>query len=136
MAIVSESELKQKINSFTQDDWRALLSIRSQVAEATEFTTVSENGKYFVWTDVVKEFHSIVYAMPVVVSFDWPAWELGKRALNDEAHGYGDYDLETLCKLITTIVRAERFSEGFLPAKFADGSILKILDAIASRIES
>ncbi len=73
--------------------------------------------------------------MPVVVVFDWKAWELGVSALKDPTHNFQNHDLVTLCKLITTILRAERFTEGFLPRKFEDGSVMRILDAIAAHIE-
>ena len=48
--------------------------------------------------------------MPVVVVFDWKAWELGVSALKDPTHNFQNHDLVTLCKLITTILRAEPVS--------------------------
>ena len=74
----------------------------------------------------------IVYRLPIIIGFDWGAWEAGKTS-------YDDFDLDTLdlpakCKLITAIVRNDRFCEGALVSAFESGLILRILKSIEKQI--
>jgi len=68
-----------------------------------------------------------------MVVFDWVKWNEGKEILEKKA--YKDQDIITLCKLLTTIARADRFCEGFLFSAFKDGGILAILTEIKRKIE-
>ena len=63
-----------------------------------------------------------------------PNWKEATVILKDLDFDYDSLDKLTLIKLITTIVRAERFNEGFLPKCFSNGTALKILKSLqASR---
>jgi hypothetical protein len=80
------------------------------------------------------EYHPAVYAFEracydngLVQPFDWGAW-------SDEAHRYMDdpslvstADLGTCIKLITTHLRAERFTDGHLEEVLRSGHIIAIL---------
>ena len=80
------------------------------------------------------EYHSAVHEFEracddngFVQSFEWGAW-------SDEAHLYmsnpslvSSADLDTCIKLITTHLRAERFSEGHLEEVLRSGHITAIL---------
>ncbi len=50
-----------------------------------------------------------------------------RELLDDKDADFSELNLITLCKLITVIVRNDRFSTGYLGGSFEDGIILKIL---------
>ncbi|RKZ14292.1 hypothetical protein DRQ53_11845, partial [bacterium] len=83
---------------------------------------------------VVSRFFEIVYGMPLIISFDWGAWDEGRTIASDKDFDLDALDLPTLCKLITAIVRNDRFCEGALVAAFESGLILRILGSIQKQI--
>jgi hypothetical protein len=62
------------------------------------------------------------------------SWAKGYDLINDENTDYNKLDSLTLCKLITSIVRANRFVEGSLVSNFESGTILKILKALERNV--
>jgi len=71
---------------------------------------------------------------PVV--FDWMNWDEGEAIL----HQYKTFDFKqlkviSLCKLLTAIIRSDRFCEGSLVSSFKNGTILKILTAMQDRVK-
>ena len=88
---------------------------------------------YWKWSDITTEFNKTVHDMKLIVSFDWPDWEEGSKLLRDHKQTFQDLDEITLCKLMTVIVRADRFSDGTLVGALEDGTISKILSALKAR---
>ena len=72
----------------------------------------------------------MVYDLGVMINFDWGRWEEGSKMINDETFDFDTIDVPDKCKLITTIVRADRFSEGYLSGAFKSGVVLRILKAM------
>lgn len=56
--------------------------------------------------------------------------------LQDESFSYDSIDIPFKYKLITIIVRSERFFEGVLVGAFESGQMLKILKSIERQITS
>lgn len=87
-------------------------------------------GQFPYWdpNPQVQAFVQTLYDTEFVFDFDWGAW-------SDEAHRYtaggaavlANADLLTLRKLLTSYVRADRFSTGTLAEMFANGQIVAIL---------
>ncbi|MBK8055438.1 MAG: hypothetical protein IPK35_19750 [Saprospiraceae bacterium] len=67
--------------------------------------------------------------------FDWAAWEDGKNILLNPDFEYNTLDLISLCKLLTVIIRADRFNEGYLVSCFEKGIVLKIITALESKVK-
>ena len=72
--------------------------------------------------------------MPILISFDWGSWDLPVKIEKDENFDFDIIDIPTKCKVITTIVRADRFCEGHLVYTFESGLILKILKSIKKQL--
>ncbi len=53
---------------------------------------------------------------------------------NDKNFDFDSVDIPTKCKLITAIVRNDRFCEGALVSAFESGLILKILKSIKRQL--
>lgn len=105
-----------------------------KIIETDEFLIYNQSN-YPVWAPVVDEFHQLVYDLNIIILFDWTNWKEGSLILKDVNFDYSSLDSLTLVKLITTIVRAERFNEGFLPKCFSNGTILKILNALKAKTD-
>ena len=89
---------------------------------------------YMIQAPIISEFLEIVYSLPIIISFNWGSWNDGRKIARDENFDFDTLDLPTKCKLITAIVRNDRFCEGALVSAFESGLILKILKSIEKQI--
>ena len=56
--------------------------------------------------------------------------------MNDKNFNFDSIDIPTMCKIITAIVRNNRFCDGALVSAFESGLILKILKSIKHQINA
>lgn len=76
----------------------------------------------------VGDFVDLVYRTGWVdMSFDWTAWEEGKTFLADQDR-IARATPDQLQKLITSIARMDRLSEGYLDGRLEDGTLQAIVD--------
>ncbi|MEA5032131.1 MAG: DUF6508 domain-containing protein [Sphaerochaeta sp.] len=126
-------DLSAHLAEISQDQWKKLFDLIPEIENTTYFGEVTcKDGIIYpsTWAEIVNRFHEYVYEIGLVVDFDWPHWDEGKQILSIEDPDLFKYPAVTLCKLLTAIVRSERFVEGNLIAYFEDGTILKILRAL------
>jgi RimJ/RimL family protein N-acetyltransferase len=86
---------------------------------------------YVVLSERILAFTREMTALGWIHPFDWPAWAgspAGRRYLEDSSR-IGDAPADDLGRLLTTIVRSDRFSEGEVLAAAESG----VLAAIARR---
>ena len=97
--------------------------------EATDkfvFSPDAVAGPY-VYAEEVQRFVLALYEEGIVFDFDWLGWRetaityLADRSLIETA------DLETICRLVTTIARAEKNTNGILAEMISKGVITDIL---------
>ena len=89
---------------------------------------------YMREASIVSEFLEIVYDMPIIINFDWGGWNEGSEMVSNQNFNFDTIDLPTKCKMITGIVRSDRFDDGVLVGAFKDGVILRILKSIEKQI--
>jgi hypothetical protein len=90
---------------------------------------------WFEYAEPVRDFWAALYEHRWVVSFDWPGWQHEAERLLTGG-GIDTADVATLRRLLTTLVRRDRFVEGFLASAFEQGWIVAILrraEALADR---
>jgi len=141
---LTEENCNEIIYSFNEIDWQKLFYLIPEIENTKDFGSLIMGEKvngiltmpYYKEHTVVADFHRIVYEIPVVISFDWGSWTEGHKILNTENFEFDTIDVVTKCKLITTIVRNDRFCEGALVNAFKSGIILKILKSIRNQIKS
>ena len=81
-----------------------------------------------IFSDEVSEFIAACYASRLVLTdFDWQAWQDEETAYEDHPEKVDSADLETLLRLLTTHLRADRFCEGHLLGMFESGHIVRFL---------
>ena len=132
--MIGLEELQEHINSISEEDWNKLFFLIPKIEQAKSFGKMVTNQEvgpgvtqfsYVSYDSLVLEFLEIVYQLKLIVAFDWMDWTEGRKILDKQ--DYKGKDIITLCKLLTIIIRADRFSEGFLLSTFKHGDILAIL---------
>lgn len=68
--------------------------------------------------------------------FDWVTWKEGAEILNNEKYDYTGLDGVTLCKVLTVILRTDRFNEGYLARHIHNGIMTKILSALQKIVDN
>jgi len=132
------------LKSITPTEWSKLFELNERIMKSKSFGEMAGGEKieedvstfpYWKWSDIATEFNNTVHDMKLILSFDWPGWEEGIQLLKDGKQAFQDLDEITLCKLLTVIVRADRFSDSTLVGALEDGTISKILLALKAQIE-
>lgn len=136
--------LQEHIQKLTHEEWDKLFSLIPQIESQTEFGEdnfgeILPNGSpniIHAWdpSPVVMQFVYTADSLGLVPVYDWPSWEEGRQLLQDDTSSYDHLDTVSLIKLFTMMIRADRFSDGFLVLSFENGSVLKILKALKSKV--
>ena len=135
--LLDENNYKEQIHAFTQQDWLPLIELIPKVESTSKFGEWEEENilfPYCIEAPIVSQFLHIVYRLPIIIRFDWGAWEEGRKIASNDDFDYDTLDLPAKCKLITSIVRSDRFCEGTLVSAFQSGLILRILKSIEKQI--
>ena len=136
--MIDEKECEEVINSYTYSDWYPLLELIPQIEKTTSFEIIEDikskdegtfTMPYCDPAPIVHQFLDVIHNIPVMIIFNWPDWNEG-REMTAPDFDFNSVDLVTKCKLITAIVRNDRFCEGALVSSFDSGLILKILKSI------
>jgi len=85
---------------------------------------------------IVSQFIEVVYQMPIMIVFDWMKWYKGDKMARDKNFDFDTTDLLTKCKLLTGLIRNDRFCDGALVSDFESGLILKILKSIEKEVST
>lgn len=88
----------------------------------------------FAMSDLLTRFEAMTYDVGWIKDFDWMEWSRGpeaKRLMRDQA-SLADATVDQIAKVLTALVRADRFSEGTLAGYFKEGLLL----ALAERAEA
>jgi hypothetical protein len=119
--------------------WTRLYELVRAIYIENEFGKIQDSQKrtgaylefpHWVYTSKIADFNRMVYEMDIVIGFDWLEWKEGQAMLKDPNQEFTQLDGITLCKLITMIVRAERFYEGYMNNCFENGAVLKIVTSL------
>ena len=125
--------------SLTQQAWDMLFSLLPAMEKAQTFGVVkggeqlpdgSVSVPFWSASDIVDQVCQVLHQLNLLPAFDWTNWEEGRSILENKDFDYASLDTITLCKLLTTIVRADRFHDGFLVAHFENGVIPNIIKAL------
>jgi len=142
--ILTEKNYKEKISSFSRQDWQQLFDLINEIENTSEFEILEEEEKEengviklpnYLEVPVVSRFREIVYEIPIIIDFDWGSWDEGRKMARTENFDIDTIDIPTKCKLITAIVRNDRFCDGALASAFDSGLLLKILKSIRKQID-
>lgn len=140
---VIEHEYIENILSMKKEDFSPLLELIPALERAKYFSRIRESsiGEHtlsfplYEEEEIVESFRAIAYSLKLVIPFNWPDWKEGEDLYNT-TEDYSSLDLIKLCKLMTGIIRHDRFCEGFLIGAFEKHKILNILYAIKYQFDN
>ncbi len=130
-------------NNFPLEKWDSFFDLIPKIEKArnfgeTHFLERMSNGivtfPYTKRSDLVKEFNDKAYSLRLLIDFDWYRWVKGAEILNDKNSDFDALSLDTLLRLITVMIRADRFHDGYLVQCFEGGIVLKILSALQPKV--
>lgn len=141
--IMPEEESIEVINTIRKEEWNQLLNLIPEIEKTDNFGKPGGLKKYkdgtvsfpfYIHTEIVNQFVKIAYDTGIIIPFDWSGWKQGQVMFRDNDFDFDSVDVFTKCKLITAIVRADRFSDGVLIEAFRSGLILKVLKSIDRQV--
>lgn len=92
---------------------------------ATQLVRIGEQGPEY--HEDVEAFLAAAYAREIIVVFEWPEWRDQGHVLLETSGAMERTDALDLCKLVTLLVRQERFAEGTLAHAIEQGWMHRIL---------
>ena len=121
-------------HGLTQEDRLAGLVAFLPIFEAdgfvfAEWDTSEGHFPYCFLTNEASRFYQEVYRLGWIIAFHWSDWahsSEGQRLLNSHAE-VARASVEDLERLLTTHIRADRFTEGHLAGAFESGDLTAIL---------
>jgi ADP-ribosyl-[dinitrogen reductase] hydrolase len=137
--MIELEKLQEHLKTLEQNDWNRLFSLLPEIEATKKFVETKggeqlENGStaslYWDSSEIVKKVFRLIHELNLVPLFNWTSWDEGKAILKNKEFDYLTLDTITLCKLLTTIVRADRFNDGFFVHCFENGIVPKIIKAI------
>jgi hypothetical protein len=133
----------QQIRSYTHKNWQPLIDLIPPIENTVVFGEWIGEKKHDdgsislpLWcknAPIVDQFMEVVYSIPIIICFNWSKWDKGRK-ISKVTFDFDTVDLVTKCKLISAIVRNDRFCEGALVSAFNSGLMLKILKSIEKEI--
>lgn len=85
----------------------------------------------FPWIEqypLIQDFVTFMYENNLVIPFDWSHWQAGRDwYASDDESKYDKLDVETALKLLTAVMRNDRFNTGALVRAFESGDFPKII---------
>ncbi len=143
--ILNENNYIKAINNYTKEDWLPLLRLIPEIEKVKKFGDNSEAIKLLEQgiitmepgeeNPIVRQFREVVYSIPIIIDFDWGSWDEGRRIVSDENFDFDSMDIPEKCKIITAIVRNDRFCSGVLVEAFESGMMLKVLKSIQKQLK-
>lgn len=141
--MLDDSLCEQQIRSYTRKDWQPLIDLIPSIENTVVFGGWESEQKLDdgcislpLWCKtepIVDQFIEAVYFIPIIICFNWSKWNNGRKIAKTN-FDFDTVDLVTKCKLISAIVRNDRFCEGALVSAFNSGLILKILKSIEKEV--
>jgi hypothetical protein len=123
--VLKEKEAFDIIDSYTKAKWEHLF----------EFIPLLES-KYSNLEKLSNEIMREAYNIPIMIGFNWNGWDEGREIASNVNFDYDSIDIFTKCKLLTALIRNDRFCEGVFLSYVKSGLILKILKSIKKQVYS
>lgn len=100
---------EQYLETIATEEWVDLVDLYKEVR------------KEGMESDSFHAFHQKLYEQKIIFSFKWNKWYEGQKILEDSAADFSKCSLLQLSMYLTTIFRADRFSEGTIQQCLENG---------------
>ncbi len=141
--IIPEAQHVEIINAIPREDWQPLFELIPEIERSEEFGEMlggndNEKGEmmwpFWVEEEVITRFRDIIYNLPVTVAFNYIEWDEGREMASEQDFDFDTIDVPTKCKIITAIMRNDRFCDGALISAFESGLMLALLKSIQRQV--
>lgn len=143
--ISKENSYAAVINSLPKNDWLPLIELIPEIERFKIFANISESLKQleqgklnmhpYKEHPIIQQFRDVVYSIPIIIDFNWAGWHESHSMVGNKEFDYDSIDIPTKCKIITAIVRNDRFCSGRLVEAFESGLMLKVLKSILKQLK-
>lgn len=123
--MIELEKLPQHLETLSPKDWYRLFDLIPEIERTQDFRGYAEIRSKTV---------SVISELRINPVFDWMQWKEGEAMATSGNYDYSQLDTITLCKLLAAIIRADRFTEGFLADCFDRGIIAKIVRALKNNV--
>ncbi len=144
MNVLKSENYVERINSYTKQQWKPLLDLIPKIEKVEKFGDDTEAMKLlekgiitmnpYVEHEIVAAFRQACYSIPIIIDFDWGSWDEGREMVSDDKFNFDTIDIPTKCKIITAIMRNDRFCSGRLVDAFDTGMMLRLLKSIRRQL--
>ena len=143
--MIETAAFTEHLKSLTDSDWNTLFDLQAEIETAEKFGELHLMDKtadgfiqlpFWDLAPVAEQFIKVVYNLELLPAFDWPKWKNGKKMLQNKDQDFNVLNIVTLCKLLTVIIRADRFNDGLLVRYFKNGTIQKIIKALQNKVSN
>lgn len=141
--MLTKDKFSEQISGVSDTQWDELFAFIPVFENTLEFGDWTESeqigeGIFQIprcyYKKEVHRFIETVIAMDLILSFGRIEWRDGVRILNNPDTNFDEFDLIELCKLLTIVVRNDRFTEGYLLRCFNKGIVLKLLKNLERKV--
>lgn len=125
----------------SDENWGQFVDINNRVQShegswgKTQNGETDENGviqmPFWVSDPLISEFVAFFYGNELIVNFKWSEWDEGRDWYkNSDESKYDALDVPTTLKLLTAVIRNDRFSDGALVGAFESGEFPKLINTL------
>jgi hypothetical protein len=126
--------VESRFDDPTAEDWRAVAAFAKPLADPTLVVGVARGGErdpktgsiswpWVEYSDVVQQWMTSLYDHNIVMEYGEPGWDDKMDAFVAAPCLLDLADLTTIRKVLTTIVRRERFCDGAIMSAFDCGIV-------------
>ncbi|QQS69489.1 hypothetical protein IPP75_06320 [Candidatus Saccharibacteria bacterium] len=134
-------ESVKAFSELSDETWEQFVDINNRVQShegswgKTQGGETDENGviqmPYWVSDPLISEFVAFFYGNEFIVNFKWSEWDEGRDWYkNSDESKYDALDVPTTLKLLTAVIRNDRFSDGALVGAFESGEFPRLINTL------
>ncbi len=136
-----DNVIQDRLDALSIEDWSKIMDMNAHIQNHKGSWGEIEGGKktesgviempYANPAPIISEFMKLWYEKDLVIAFDWSSWQEGRDwYANPDNDKYKKLDVVTALKLITAVLRNDRFNDGALMRAFESGDFPKIINRL------
>ncbi|CAN5754452.1 hypothetical protein BH10BAC3_BH10BAC3_12140 [soil metagenome] len=142
--MIEITHFQRHLQHLRASDWAQLFSLLPEIERTQKFGEIEgaqtqADGSLIMpyWNsgEIVDTTMKLINQLQLYPIFDWVNWKEGQSMLSEKNLSFSELDIEILCKLLTIIIRKDRFQDGFLISCFKTGLMYNILKGIQNQVQ-
>jgi hypothetical protein len=130
----SELDFLQHILEIDSDKWEIFFQFIPEFEKLKNEINPNSEQYDSRYSELASRFFRQFNALDLYVVFNWMSWTEGNEMLNQKEFDFDSLDIFTLFKLLSLIVRADRFNEGYLDYNIENGNVYRIIQSIKTKL--